>query len=90
MGLEIIWSLKANKIGKKKRSMDESPNNFEYQKTTTSGISGVISSIVAVRLFFSICVTQAMVFFAIHGTGHLIRQHCSVAVLEWPHTLKVK
>ncbi len=33
---------------------------------------------------------EAVVFFGIHGTGHFISQHCTVAVLEWPHALKVK
>ena len=72
------------------KSLDGSPNNFGDRKTTGSAVAGMTSSIAAVRLFFAIRVVQAVVFFDIHGTGHFISEHCTVAVLEWPHALKIK
>ena len=49
-----------------------------------------MSTVEGDHLFFTIRVTQSVVFSSIHGTSHFIRQNCAVAVLKWPHALKVK
>jgi hypothetical protein len=35
-------------------------------------------------------VMKTMILFRTHGMGHFVRHHGTVAVLERPHTLKVK
>ncbi len=52
--------------------------------------AGGIRSIVAVRLFFSIRMMKAVIFFRTHGTLHFVRHCRTMTVLEGPHTLRVK
>ncbi len=70
--------------------MDGNLNNFGYRKTTASAITGVIPSVEVARLFFAIGVMYAVVFFNTQGMLHLVGNHRTVAVLEWPHALRIK
>ena len=41
-------------------------------------------------LSFAVRVMEAVIFVRSYGTFHLVGHHCSMAVLEGPHALRVK